>query len=494
LEKELSLNAPEVVKEAITAILDILPKNPRKFKHYLRYLNSLHKGFLCRFGRNELDWKMLYIAQLIRIEFPELFKQLMQDDEMVEDLASGRVWDKQKDFARRAYNVEKKEEEPEWKKKLEEKTQGFEGINKDRFYELYQNLRESGGLTSPERVRNHLLVIEVPELMTWSEYYAFKDKLTNQTDKDVLIELRKFVSENQKNKDVECIREFLKGLVREYHEIWSGLIELHSQEEIKKQLVEVNKIERLCNLVAELDEIFTGFNPIFNKVTFDEWWERLSHWAYFVEPKELYSCHREQEKRLLSKIVHKNLSRVSEVAEWLRNKFNDHDPTGRVKQLKDLQVEIDGILSKKLAEDILGRFQRKDGIKEIWPSDAFISEKRILFKHDSFFHKAEIYDELKVIAGRAKDDIEVQKNFIEVLTLFLFYAVEHSGWVSPEEVRPLILKKEFFSIIWDAAVARPLNRRTVGSLEGNLDRLKAIITDDTYIKRPDWWTAFIKNL
>lgn len=494
LEKELSSVASYVKKDAVCSILNILPKNPRRFKHYLRYLNSLHKGFLSRFGKDELDWKMLYLAQLLRMEFPDVFKEFMQDSKIIEDIASGRLWDKQKDVNQHAFGSDKKEEEPEWKTKIEAMLVKYGDINKERFIVIYESLRECGGFTVPERVKNHLLVIEVPELMTWSEYGEIKSRLIAIDDTGVQNELRKFISESKKSKDIERVREFIKMLLREREQIWSSLIDLHSQDEMKALIGEVNKIMRLCDLLIDIDEIFAGNNLIFDKVTFEEWFGFLSKWFHFKEPKDLYVSLRNSEQALLRKMINKNLFRVSEMAEWLRGKLRDSAFMDSEKAFSDIQKEITDILEKKLTEDLLTRFERSDGIKGLWPGDMFGTEKKILFKDDTLFHAQDSYDRLKVIADKAKNNLEIQKNFVEFLRMLFYYATEGVlGWVSHEDVIKLVKKEEFFKIIWNASICRPLNRRLVGSLEGYIKKLSAVITDEKYFERLQWWQALIAD-
>lgn len=488
LDKELNSVASHIKKNAVSAILNILPKNPRKFKHYLRYLNSLHKGFLSRFGEDELDWKMLYLAQLLRLEFPDVFKDFMQDSAIIDDIATGRLWDKQKDVTRQAFGASKKDEIPDWKVKIETKLDKYPDINRQRFFEIYSSLRECGGFTVPERVKNHLLVIEVPELMTWSEYNKFKQTLLAKDDAGVKSELKKFIAESKKSRDVERIREFIKMLLREREQVWSNLIDLHSQDEMKAQIGEVEKIMRICDLLVDLDEIYVGNAPIFDKATFEEWFGFLSKWFHFKE--QLYAPLRKSEKSLLMKMIQNNLFRVSEISEWLRGKLRDRSFMDSEKAFTDIAKEITDMIEKQLAEDLLGRFEKKDGIKELWPGDMFGTEKSILFKYDSIFHSADSRIKLKAIADKAKDNIEIQKNFVEFLRMLFYYATEGClGWVSHEDVIKLVQNKEFFEIIWQATTCRPLNRRLIGSLEGYINRLGSVITDKDYFKRPQWWLA-----
>jgi len=490
LEKELN-EASGIMKDAITSIVAILPTNPRKFKHYLRYLNSLHKGFLSRFSKEELDWKMLYLAQLLRIEFPDIYRELMQDEDIIKDIATGRLRDKHKEADSTAFGSDKKENEPEWKKKIKAKINKFERVNIERFLEIYASIRDCGGFTTPERVKNHLLVIEVPELMTWSEYSSLKQKLLPLKDDNIINKLKNFITKNKKGKEIEKVREFIKMLLREREQIWNNLIDLHSQNEIKMQLQEVEKIMRICNLLIDISEIFTGTNPIFDKSVFEEWFEYLSKWAHFDDSKDLYQSIRESERALIFKLLDKNMHRVSEISEWLREKMRDTHLIPPAKAFSGTRNKILKILGSGLVADLLKRFEKRDGIKELWPRDSYVSEKMILLKDKTPFHNDDLYKELRAVAGSSKDNIEVQKNFVETLRMFFYGATDGNGWVNPEEVQNLIKKKAFFEIIWNAAICQPLNRRLVGSLEDYIKKLSPIVQDAEYFKRPEWWKALI---
>src|SRR3989338_8573958 len=180
--------------------------------------------------------------------------------------------------------------------------------------------------------------------MTWSEYNTLKQELILLADSGVIEKLKKFIAENRKDKEAEKIREFIKMLLREREQIWSNLIDLHSQDEMKAQIEEINKIMRICTLLVDMDEIYSGNNPIFDKVTFEEWFGFLSKWFHFKEPKDLYESLRCNEKTLLLKMIDKNLFRVSEIAEWLRGKLDDSDFMDSQKAFAEIQKEINAIL------------------------------------------------------------------------------------------------------------------------------------------------------
>lgn len=488
IDSELNSSAKDIVKDAIVSIAEILPRNPRKLKHYLRYLNSLHKAFLTRFGRDGLDWKVLYTAQLLRMEFPEIFKELILDDEIIEDIGTGRLTD---EISGRISGADKKEVIPDWKKKVGAILNKYQSVDSIRFFKLYEYLRGCGGYINAGRMRNHLLVIEVPELLTWSEYRDIKAVLFDLDDSGIANHLKKLILNNRKTKEIESGREFIRMLLRDREEIWNKLIDMHVQNGMKPCLEEVDKIMRICNLLTDLDEIFNGHNPVFDKTVFNEWFGLLTKWAHFQNPP--YESIRQAEKELLLKMVNKNLSRASEVSEWLRAQWRDFDVDGSQKALADLRKQIEDVLGKRLANDLLARFEKPDGIKELWPGDSFIAEKKILLKDGTFFHNEENYSKLRIIAEEAKSNIKVHENFVEALRLFFYYSTGHGEWVLAEDAKVLIKKSGFFGIIWFTAICRPLNRRFIGSMEEYIKPLELIVDDRKFFERPLWWKALITD-
>jgi len=192
-------------------------------------------------------------------------------------------------------------------------------------------------------------------------------------------------------------------------------------------------------------------------------------------------------------MVNKNLHRASEMSEWLRGRWREIDVDGSQKAIANERKQMETMLENKLAEDLLSIFEKAEGIKKLWPRNSFITEKIILFKDGSSFHKQEIYDRLKIIAGKAKNDIKVHENFIEALRLLFYYGSEDTGLVPREDAKNLIKKKEFFGIIWSTAVCHPLNRRLIGDLEKYLEVIEKWFDDKDFLARPAWWKALIAD-
>lgn len=87
----------QIDHEALFTIFGCLPKNPRKLKQYLRYLAAL-KSKTERFGKDEINLSALYLAQLIRLEYPDTIQKILRDKELCEYIQlsafqGSRGWD-----------------------------------------------------------------------------------------------------------------------------------------------------------------------------------------------------------------------------------------------------------------------------------------------------------------------------------------------------------------------------------------------------------------
>ena len=189
LDKEIEKLDKNIKKEALKAIFPQLPKNPRKFKHFLRYISGLHKSFLSRFDENELEWKVLYLAQLIKMEFPKVFQKIISRKDILDDISQGMILDRMKENNQ---SLQESDKTPEWEQKLNDISNDVEEAKKAHLINLYKGLRESAGfnITHEDHLKKHLLVIEAPELFTWKEYKSFKKELILLTDEEILEKLR----------------------------------------------------------------------------------------------------------------------------------------------------------------------------------------------------------------------------------------------------------------------------------------------------------------
>ena len=165
------------------------------------------------------------------------------------------------------------------------------------------------------------------------------------------------------------------------------------------------------------------------------------------------------------------------------------------KAFKETHEKVLEILNKGLSNQLIDRFNRIDGIKDIWGKDEYLAEKRLLFYKHPLFHNKSVYKQLKEISQNASNNPEIQKNFLEYIRMLFSVSTEHVDWAKQEEARKPLNEKEFMDIVWKAVVSRRMYRRTIGSLEKERVKIKKdILKDDKAFPVPKWWEDLISDV
>jgi len=484
----------DINANAMNSIFEFLPRNARKFKHFIRYVGSLHRGFLTRFSKDELEWPFLYLAQLFRFEFPEEFRQVIKNEELVKNIPAGYL-----DYIHKEKNRGKtaaQQERPEWELEFEKIIEKLSAEQKERIKKLYGAMRQAASLIDDAAVRTHLLVVEVPELFTWKEFHEFMTQLRGANPDDTKARLKELIGKGVGERLVESVREFIKMLIRHRNRLLSEVADVLTEPEQRTLLEQVDEIMRVCDLLLDLDELFQGNAPIFDGQTFKEWYSHLQHWAHFTEPASVYSKTREAEKNLILKLARRVAYYPTEALDVVRPMFRGRGYTSTEVEVafRPTHLEARKILNQALAEQIIERFERADGIKSIWGKTLFLAEKELLFSESSEFHTNEIYEKLDGIAQKAKHDIAIQKNFVEFIRMLFYSATEGTDWAMPEESQKILKIERFRKIVWGAVTAKPLNGRTIGDTEG---KRKIIIQkffegNEDILPVPAWWQETIR--
>ena len=491
LNREYKKTALNIKKDVISAILSLLPRNPRKFKHYLRYLDSLHKGFLDRFDDGEFNWEMLYLAQLLRLEFPEVFRDFIQSDKII-DLFPDKLQE--------ALNNEAEDKKQDWEDKIKEELKKYKYIDIPRFLYLSKELLKYCDIIEPGKqekdIRKHLLVLEVP--MTWKEYNKYKNKLLAQDDPVIKEELKKFITGSTENKDIEKVREFIKMLLSEQKTLFNAL----SRDLRYKTMVTTKgkfiKIMNLCSLLADVDELYHHEKPILDKAIFIRWYRTLLYvllrMSKLEVAKYLYEDIPILGKALLLKMIKKNLSQVSEMSEWLYNNLKDPSYKDQEKVVAELNEEIKNILHKKLANDLIEHFNKIGEIGKLMGSAGFRTEKAFLFESDSLFYSEGFYGKLEAVADKAEENDAIQGNFVRLFFELLRPVTKpDSDRESYNELIKIVQEKSF-KIIWKVVSNCPLNAWHLETLEKDIKNLeKDENLGEGYFERPQWWSISINE-
>ena len=477
LDKEYEkIKSSGVRKDVITGIIEILPKNPRKFKYYLRYLGGLHQAFLNQLDDNARDWELLYLCQLLNLEFPSIFRDLRQNNEIINDLAFGKPINS--DLANMS-----------WEDKIKKELEKYEDIDAPRLFEIYQAIREKMipyhdpkySHIAPERIKKHLFVIEEIELITDKEYREYKEELLFLDDKGIKHRLKERITDITDSKNIERIREFMKMLLQEKDQIYEHLTQLDSGDEMQAQFNKCRGIIRICNLLTDIDNLYQKEKLIFDETTFMECYNSLLLQNKLEESGDSFEELRNKQTKLLLKVVKKNLSFASEMCEWL---YGELENSSGNKAIQEIRKNVRDDLHKELANKLLDRLYKKDGIKEVFlDSTRLKTERDLLFKGNSPFYSEESYKKLKAIADKAKKNDIVYANFFHFLKTIWKPMIEESTTVQPnDELKEIMQRSKFFKVIWKAVVCRQLSVQHVSMFEEAIKNLltKKIIEKDYF--------------
>lgn len=492
LNKEMAIY-PIISCDDMTSLFDVLPKNPRRFRHFIRYIASLHKGFLQRYGRDEIKCHFLYSAQLLRFEFPEEFALIVKNQAIVEHLPIS-YFDKTQEEENKKKPAEQ-HKKTEWAKEFDLILEKVPSESQKRLQRLYDNMRDACSFLSDSEVKNHLLVVEIPELFTWKEFDDFVALLKGKNHSEIIGLLKNLLIAEDNQKSIESRREFIRMLQRRRHSLLERAADVSTESEQKSFIASAQEVVKICETLMEIPELFNGNNPIFDAETIKEWYGKLTHWAHFVGPAHIYEEPRASEKNMALNIAKKISSYPLEILENLTGLFVSYRDDEVNARFIETHKTARAIIDAGVTERLFRRFEQKDGIHAIWGKSLFLYEKGLLFKGPSAFHTPENYKRLKAIADKAKDNFEIQKNFVEFCRMLFYSVTDFVDWARPDEVKQLLLNDVFREIVWTATTVNPLNGRTVGSLEEERQKLLRTVfsSDEKKLPVPKWWQDIIQS-
>ena len=479
LNKEYGRIKPSTIKkDTIFKILHILPKNPRKFKHYLRYLDGLHQTFLNQLDNDERDWELLYLCQLLNLEFPDISRDFRQDNEIINGLTDSSL-----DNLTLA----------DWENKIKEELEKYGDIDMSRFLKIYQAIREKMSSnhrtaytsTLAEHIRKHLFVIEELELITKKEYHGLKEKLLDWKEQGLKYELKKLIADSTESKSIGRFQTLMKALLKEKDKIFDSMMELTSKNEMQDQLNKCEEIISICDFLTDADALYRVEKPIFDKATFGAWYDSLLHQSKHAATDNSYKKLHDSQTDLLFKVVKKNLIRVFDMLKHMETAPKD-DTT------QEIREKIRAMLDERLVEDFLNRFDKEDGIKKVYEDpDKFKIEHDFLSKNDSPFY-SESYKKLEAIAAKAEENDIVRENFFYCLQIIWKPIIRGNTHESYRILRQIMQKQKLLQIIWKASVCCPLKAQCVKTLEKAIQTsLKDEIIEKDYFERPKWWFSDI---
>lgn len=465
----------------IRQLVQILPRNPRKLKLYLRFMASLQR-LLERFDRAEIDLHMLYSVQLLRSEFPEEARAIVSDEQALHDLTSGHILELMKN---RHQATEEKPAKPSTKY-LAATTADK---RKERFDRLYQAVRSRDTFLRGSYALAELFTLpDAPPLFTWKELNAFVPRFAAAAP-----------AARRSLIDAEVVRS---GEVDHHRARAFFALTLQIREaalgQASEALLDADRAQILSEAATLTDilELFVRDLRIFEKqvLPIDSWKALLAQtqrWSHFAQPAD-YASLRERERTLVS-------AAVDTMTDELRAAALDHFGPDRdlgvagneSDTFRTFIADLRRMLEQWAIGAVLHDFEEPDGLERYW-GDRSVGMKNVLFNDNSpLFRDEKNRAAFEALAARAASAPAVQQNFVQFTRMLLYGAIEGGSFIR-EAARCIVRDADLMKVIWSAALATPLNPRMAGGLrEKRLRLVSDGVIDQAYadamLTIPDWW-------
>ena len=446
--------------QAMNNIRKVLPKNPRKLKGYLRTLDSLHNGFLFRFGDDDLNWDVLYIAELLKAEFPEALQIIIEEPAFLK-------WSELLLFGDGRLGNELRSE---WQKKVQPLF-----LNEEGLWSYFNLLTEklctlSLGLNR-EHLRYHIRVLNHPEVLTWKEYREWKSKerleiLNRLLDSRLPIEQR---------------REFLRTLMKEREIELRRETEAVNREEREQLLDNAIVLTNEAEWYISKSELHDGAVPIFDASVVKDYLENLQKWANLKT--SYYSNIRDLEIGIAIKLAEQSKNLASELlpVSPIIPSILQTEPD----LFEDTRNTIVEIYCNGLADKLIKGLEIQNTIKNLWGESSHWREKKLFSSLNPYFYKPENIERLENLADHALENDIIHSNFLEIM-LMLLYAIEANSSFNSDEALNVLQNDEIREMFWRAVTVRRIDRINIGRLLKGRQKLTVVLDRTDIMNIPSW--------
>ena len=472
-------------KDVLEDLNPYLPRNPRRLKTFLRSLSSLG-GLLGRFDPGEINIALVYLCQMLRLEFPEEARSISRDKEVIKGM--------QEHGLNVAFNLmskkESKDERPELKYKPQ---QGSE-----RFLELCQAIKEANNYGTEYGLVDVLIVFDNPPILTRKETeQVFRQFVEAASEAEKKAVLRSALTHDISSRASALLVKTVQLRTRLLNHV-AHIDSLAQQQTAVRQVADAGNLLKI--LLQDFGVVREGWTSIEDWKAFEE---ELTKQAHFLKPEDVYAAARNDEVEILYLAV---AGMPVDMMEALLEDINElsfartrgiSKPSAGPELIKAYN-DIGKTFSESVADRLLERFQRADGIEALWRYKHVEVQKQIAYDASSVFHSKTYRERLYALADTAGYNEIVQRNFLEFFQMLVYLAADEKRRLEygrlEATARILASDASFTARMWSASVAQPLNLRVVGELKTYRSALlEKLRVPESVLPEPDWYKAMVEQ-
>lgn len=458
-------------------IRDILPRNPRKLKLLIRYLASMAEVFE-RFNEDEVDWRTLVVCTMLRLEFPNESRSLKEQPDVLAGLQaaslSGRM--------RRSAGIDDNARTPPAEALSNRMVPDPRRCK--RFRELSEGIQRRDPVMVGRFAADELLYFdEHLPVVTEKEADEVLVVLAATAGAERVGELRKWAAVGPD--DQVRLRALFQFVLKARERAQASAASAAIEQDVVACLNDVSALLSVLHTLALDAEGFSNGGLGYDE--FADLLRQLERWAHF-STLAYYARVRREEAEFLERI-----SAVLPVRTWagvLENRLlnNEHPLAAQDEGWRKILSALRARAEHAVAGEVLNRLRERGGIDRYWGTSYLHEGKFLLFQARSILYRDEGHWQAFIsLANAASDDAAIQENFVVLLRMIGYGAIEAPDNFSMADCQMLVRDERIMSVIWRAAVVRPLNPRTAGSIAAQQQKMRDAGFELLGMDKPDWW-------
>lgn len=482
IHSELAGKETTVKIPVLFRMVGLLPRNPRKIKTYVSYLNGLHKEFLDRFDDDEVSWRAMYLIQLLRMEYPNVYESLVKDPDFISEMLDDAYKSRISDYGLPG-GVGSKEKE-EKKSAFTSKTEKIlalvsEEERKNNLEKIVGAIQGSLSSVNREDAKKHFAVLEDLEPLTWKEFRKEIVRWLNANYETRKRLITLFVLENTDSNRIQRLRGFLKFMAEYGGSMFGKITDTVDRVAVGDKTRELNKIYEIADIILDESLNCPSGLELFDESTFGSWYRWLKRYAHFTN-EHAYLAIRKRESELFLKLCSnlkvdyaKALGVLYDVG------FTVSDSDRSFEQALDSGARR---IEERIIYEMLKRFEESELAEYYEEIPTSVAEKLFHSLSERFVENPGTIDRLKELQDKASGSVTVFSNFVHFfreISKYLF-----SGRELPKNYWDM--NKVILEVVWQGATAREINVRFWGTLKNYRDRIRKMSSDGDFLPDPEW--------
>lgn len=453
--QQIPLTALPIPSDVVAALISVLPRNPRRLKEFFRSLWQL-APVIHRHGPDDVDWMVLLLIELLRGEAPTMMDTLLRSKAFREKIAASTFFGKTSDTKRQ--DTLSKELKDFFNQNSPAPTLADGKLT--RIFALIERIGDAPLITE-EQIDYWARIKEQPPHMTLHEA---REMLSAWSVTRTVSHLQSLFAAHTETVGV-LLQRGVHGLFVQLLAVrrlcLSAAAESDVLMELKQHAAEAATALELISVLVTDFHVFSDSSYGFEPADLIALRNHCGEFVHFRNTPE-YLAARGREREVLLAAASQSARLAADVLNTILHRWPAPDDQGG--HGLTLHDELVDVLKPFVVADVQGRFERPEGIASLGRRLGSGVHHRLLMSPDFGLYTDTFIERMAQLADRAKHEVVIQKNFIDLIEGFAYSYTLSGGPVPDEAIERLRKAARFVPIVWRGATASPIQPRMRSSL------------------------------